>query len=111
MKFGEILRELLEDSNMTQRELAQALNLGASTLGNYIRGIREPDFITLKSIAAYFNVSTDYLLDHHSDNSVDHRESELLRIFRNLSSTEKKLYLEQGKTLYRMKKIPKTDKP
>ena len=109
MKFGEILQELLDEANMTQKELATALNLGATSLGNYIRGIRQPDFDTLKSIAAYYNVSTDYLLDFHGDGSIDHNESELLRLYRNLSEEEKKLYLEQGKTLYRLNHLNKTE--
>ena len=54
MKFGDILRELLEENELTQKQLAQDLNIAPSTLGNYIRNIREPDFETLKIFATYF---------------------------------------------------------
>ena len=110
MKFGDILRELLEEADMTQKELAQALNLGATTLGNYIRGVRQPDFTTLKAIASYFHVSTDYLLDFHGGLSSDHSESELLRLYRNLTPEDRKLFLEQGKVIHRLKKNKKENK-
>ena len=34
MKFGEILRELLEDNDITQKQLATDLNIAATTIGN-----------------------------------------------------------------------------
>ena len=52
MNFGDVLRELLEDRNMTQKQLAADLNIAATTIGNYIRGMREPDFEILKLLAA-----------------------------------------------------------
>ena len=62
MKFGDVLRELLEEQNLSQKQLAAELNISASALGNYIRNNREPDFEILKRIARYFCVSTDFLL-------------------------------------------------
>ena len=44
MNFGNILRELLEDNDITQKQLADDLNIASTTIGNYIRGLREPDF-------------------------------------------------------------------
>ena len=44
MRFGDILRELLEERELTQKQLAADLHLASSTLGNYIRNIREPDY-------------------------------------------------------------------
>ena len=51
MKFGDVLRELLEEQNLSQKQLAAELNISASALGNYIRNNREPDFEILKRIA------------------------------------------------------------
>ena len=50
---------------MTQKQLANALDLSPSVLGNYIQGTREPDFRTLIRAADYFHVTADFLLDHH----------------------------------------------
>lgn len=101
MTFGDILRELLEDNNITQKQLAADLNIGATTIGNYIRGFREPDFEILKLLANYFKVTTDYLLNFQSGVTKDHGEDELLRLYRSLSIEQKDLLLEQGKLLVR----------
>ena len=61
--FGKILRELRNNSKLTQTELANSLGLAFSTISMYERGEREPDFETLEAIADYFNVSLDYLLE------------------------------------------------
>ena len=101
MVFGDILRELLEDNDITQKQLAADLNIAATTIGNYIRGIREPDFEILKLFATYFNVTTDYLLDFQSGITKEHGEDELLRLYRSLPGAQKELLLEQGKLLVR----------
>lgn len=99
MVFGDILRNLIEEKSITQKELGNQLNIAPSTIGNYVRNLREPDYQTLKQIAAYFNVSTDYLLDYHSEQvtTANHREDELLRIFRTLNSQQQDFFLAQGK--------------
>lgn len=102
MKFGDILRELLDDNEISQKQLAADLNIAATTIGNYIRGIREPDFEILKLFAAYFNVTTDYLLDFQSGLTEEHGEDELLKLYRSLPTDRKELLLEQGKLLVRI---------
>ena len=34
MGFGDVLRELLESKNITQKQLAEDLNIGVTTIGN-----------------------------------------------------------------------------
>ncbi|MCI8497233.1 MAG: helix-turn-helix transcriptional regulator [Clostridiales bacterium] len=109
MRFGDVLYELLTLNELSQKELAKDLNLAASTIGNYIRNVREPDHDTLKKIAAYFRVSVDYLLDYHSEKTETHEEDNLLQIYRSLPANQKELFLEQGKLLVRYslrKRIP-----
>lgn len=62
MTFGERLKELMEERDLTQRQLGKELNIAASTLNGYVNDNREPDFQTLIAFARYFQVSTDYLL-------------------------------------------------
>lgn len=101
MVFGDILRHLIEEKEITQKELGNQLNIAPSTIGNYVRNLREPDYQTLKQIARYFNVTTDYLLDFHGDEVLTSscREAELINIFRSLSDMQQVYYLEQGRQL------------
>lgn len=63
MKFSDKLRMLIEERNLTQKQIAQDLNIAPSTMGGYVQGMSQPDFETLKRLAEYFDVSSDYLLD------------------------------------------------
>ncbi len=113
MTFAEKLRELLDELDITQKQLASELMMPPSTLGGYIQGTSEPDFETLKLLANYFGVSTDYLLGLPDTKTESEMESELLRVFRSISSQEQELYLEQGKAFLRLnkKKAQKPSKP
>jgi len=99
MSLGEVLRNLLDEKDVTQKQLADSLNIGASTVGNYMQNIREPDYDVLKNIAIYFDVSIDYLLEHKTKQAASVHEDELLRIFRALSTDQQELFLKQGKLL------------
>lgn len=64
IKFQETLRELLERSKatVTQKKLASALDVSGTTISHYITGRIKPSFETLVGIAAFFNVTLDYLV-------------------------------------------------
>lgn len=108
MTIGETLRNLIEEREITQKQLAAALNLSPSTLGGYVQGTSEPDIATLKRIAGYFQVSMDYLLDYSADSHSVPGESELLRIFRSLSEEQRELYLEQGRAFLKINRKGKS---
>jgi len=88
---------LLEQHGLSQKQLADDLNISASAVGNYVRNNREPDFETLKEFAKYFHVSTDYLLNFQSGLHDDFRDQMVLQIFHSLTEDQKDLYMEQGK--------------
>ncbi len=62
LKFGEVLKELREKSNLTQDALGHALNVSVSTIYNYEHNMRSPSPEMLITIANKFHVSVDYLL-------------------------------------------------
>ena len=97
MSFGENLRKLIEERDMTQKELAKQLNIAPSTLGSYVQNAREPDFATLRLLADFFDVSIDYLLDHYEKKGSAHRENELLRVFHSLTEEQQNICIEQCK--------------
>ncbi|MET3696993.1 helix-turn-helix protein [Bacillus oleivorans] len=60
--LGDRIRGLRERDNLTQKALAEKLNIPHQNLSNYERGFRQPDYGTLIKIADFFKVSTDFLL-------------------------------------------------
>jgi len=67
MQFGEILQLLMDENEVAPRQLAKALRISIVMLRNFTRCVYEPDFDTLKRMARYFRVSTDYLLDYQGE--------------------------------------------
>ena len=101
MKFSNILRQLIEDSEISQKLLAQEIKISPSTLANYVQGSRCPDYDTLMAIARYFNVTTDYLLGFQLDKADDRQEAMLMQVFRSLSPEQRETYIEQGRAFIR----------
>lgn len=62
MELGEIIKELRINKGLTQERLGQLINLAESTISLYESNKRSPDYETLKKIADFFEVTTDYLL-------------------------------------------------
>lgn len=60
--FDVRLKELRESRNLTQKDLANQLNLTQSTIAYYENGKKLPTTDNLMSIARFFGVSTDFLL-------------------------------------------------
>ncbi|HDR4425052.1 TPA: helix-turn-helix domain-containing protein [Bacillus cereus] len=61
--LGKKIAELRKNQKLSQYDLADRLEFSRGKLANYEQGQREPDYDTLKKIADFFEVSTDYLLD------------------------------------------------
>lgn len=61
--FGEKLRVLRKENNMTQVDLAKALDLDKSSIAKYESAGIIPSVDTLQKIASLFKVSIDYLLN------------------------------------------------
>lgn len=60
------IKEIRQMKGLTQKEVCLALNIPQNTFSQYENNKREPDNETLKEIADFFNVSTDYLLGRDS---------------------------------------------
>lgn len=60
--LGDRLRDLRNEINLEQKELAKYLNVHKGTISNWENNKRSPDKEMLSKIASYFNVTTDYLL-------------------------------------------------
>jgi len=82
------IKELRLKHQITQRELADYLNLTPKAISFYELEQRDIPIDTLKKIAQYFHVSTDYLLGHCLDKQPDESTEEF--IVRMLTSNDVK---------------------
>ncbi|MCK8827703.1 helix-turn-helix transcriptional regulator [Natroniella acetigena] len=60
--FKDRLKKLRKENKLYQKDLANRLNVGRTTIANYEQGSRFPDKNMLNNLADFFNVSVDYLL-------------------------------------------------
>ena len=95
--FLDVFRFFLEVRGICEKDFAVDLNICASAVGNYVRNTREQDFDTLKKIAKYFHVSTDFLLNCQTEQYPNYEERKILQIFHALTEEQKDLYIEQGR--------------
>lgn len=60
-EFKDMLKYLRERENLSQKQLADKLNISASTISMYEVGSRQPNFETEEAIADFFNVDLNTL--------------------------------------------------
>ncbi len=56
------LKDLREDNDIKQKELAEYLNIRQNTYSQYENGKREIPLDTLWKLADYYNTSVDYII-------------------------------------------------
>lgn len=61
MTFGQKLKKLRTEKNLTQKDLADQLHVTFQTVSKWESDINEPDFSTLKEIAKLLDCSIEYL--------------------------------------------------
>lgn len=61
MQFGEKLRQLRQERGMTQKELAQRVNVSSQAISRWENSEVEPSLETLQALAGIFGVSMDAL--------------------------------------------------
>lgn len=71
MDVGTRIKTLREDKEMTQKELAQLLNVKQTAVSYWETGKREPDLDTIKAICKIFEVTYNKLLDDNWENYID----------------------------------------
>lgn len=98
MELKDRIKHLRDDCDLTQNDLAQALNVARATISGYETKGKEPDVDKLVKLAALFNVSIDYLLtgNHCKPNiSFDNLDAEseldknILNMYSDLTYTDK----------------------
>lgn len=62
MTFADRLRDLRQDHDMQQTQLAEMLNLKSSAISKYEKNITQPSIDTLIKLSHIFDVTIDYLV-------------------------------------------------
>ena len=65
--FAKKLKDLRLEKNLNQSQIADLLGVTYFTVGKWENSKAEPSFDTLKKLAEFFDVSTDYLLGLEDD--------------------------------------------
>lgn len=105
MTFGQRLKHLMDEKEITQKEVSENLNIAISTFNGYANDYREPDFSTLTSIGKYFGVSVDYLLgitdERLSYPAIENSDqfNTLIHYYSNMNETTRQLLLDEAKLL------------
>lgn len=87
------LKALRKRAHMTLEDVAALIGVSYQTISNWEKGVTEPDINSIKKLASYFKVTTDYLLEQDGDDAY------MLDIFKKLE------YLDKDKLLNITKSI------
>lgn len=64
MSLGKKLQDLRNNKGITQKELAEMMGIGQSTIAMYETDKREPDLATLAQFVNFYNISFNEILSY-----------------------------------------------
>ena len=108
--FGERLKYLRKEKQLTVEELASKLGSAKSTISRYENNLRDPKRDFLEILSNFFDVSVDYLLGKSDIKNVEKQnehEEKVLQVFeeyKNLSEENKEIIIQLIKNLNSGKK-------
>lgn len=73
MYYYRRLRDMREDHDMVQKEVAAHLGIDQRVYSNYETGKREIPVHLLLKLADLYHTSTDYLLEHNVEKDISRR--------------------------------------
>lgn len=93
MKWNKRIRDLREDNDLTQEDLASQLGISKRTLLRYEFGVSEPTISVLISLSLLFNVSVDYIIGTKDTTEIDEIsiKNELDHVIQSLEKIKKEL--------------------
>ena len=108
LTFGERLRQLREERNLTQKAIAGIIGISPRMVSFYESGAHFPrEEGTLLKLAQFFGVSTDYLLGYSDVRCVEQLRK-LNQAFQGLPEAERESLMDYLDFLSAKQKRPKT---
>lgn len=98
-KFSETLKELMEEKNLTQNQVAKVANCGHGSVSRWLNNENYPSLINLVKLSEYFNCSIEYLFRKTDDKKLLY--SEIISTF---SERLKSLAIGKQKSLVKIAK-------
>ncbi len=101
MAFYQRLKDLRDDKDLRQKDVAKIINTSSNYYGNYESGKRPIPFERVIELANFYNVSIDYIAGRTTDkrgltrSELSDKETELIKKFRSLSESGKGRILER----------------
>lgn len=95
------LKDLREDKDLKQTDIAEMLKIGLSTYQRYERGELKIYLETANELSEYYNVSLDYIAGRTNDkrgltrSELSDEETELIKKYRSLSESGKGKIIER----------------
>jgi transcriptional regulator with XRE-family HTH domain len=108
--FGQRLKRLREEKELSQQELAKLFSLSQSTIAYYELDKKQPSQKTLQRLAEFFGCTVDYILGRTDIRNPDQPDEDIvafLRAAEDLTEDEKRevlAYIEFRKAQRRKKK-------
>ncbi|MBQ7313525.1 MAG: helix-turn-helix transcriptional regulator, partial [Clostridia bacterium] len=104
MAFSDVLRNLRRKNDMTQEDLANALDMSPQAVSRWETGTAFPDSTVIIKLAYLFNVTTDYLLEVDPDRVKWDTTDRILRSFHDMEPADGAALLRKS-----LKEYPRSD--
>ncbi len=92
MQISEYIKEIMEENELSQTQLALILNVSQKAVSNWINGVDKPNATSLIAIYEKFKITPNELLNITIDNNANHPDDELLLLqaYRHMSEGKKR---------------------
>jgi transcriptional regulator with XRE-family HTH domain len=79
-KFRKNFKELRKEKKLSQLKTAKIFQVDQTTISTWELGKREPDYLTLKKICDFFEVSADYMIGRENEDGTKLKSNTLNQI-------------------------------
>lgn len=109
MTFGQKIKKLRSEAKITQKDLAEKLNVTFQTISKWEGDINEPDFASVRELAKIFHCSIEYLLSCEEETKEEEKKEKEKK-----EDSRKKLVIgicrECGKRVYEGERLHHIEK-